>query len=829
MKLHPRRPAVAALLAGLAASILLAPPAYSLFVREDLWAPDGPVRAITQSNNTIYIGGSFSLVGPHSGPAVAIDYFSATAQTPYPRVNGVVRAVEPDGNGGWYLGGSFTAVQGQLRNNLAHINADGAVTPWNPDVNGEVHDIALGSGVVYVAGVFSAVGPTARSYVAAIDSNTGLALAFTCTPNGAVTELEFAGSEVYIGGAFTTVNGDPREHLAALQATTGTPTFFHAGVGSGLTDATALEFSDGKLFLAVNSSSGHVIKVLDPVTGYLPYNVITNGPVHDFLPDGALVYIGGNFSTVGGQSRLNLAAVVVATGAVSGWSVNTDGEVRALAEVFIWSDEIFIDVLVVGGNFSMVGASSRSRLAVINKNPTFVLGWSANLGGGDVHCLEEAGGTIYAGGDFSIINGIARNNLAALSAVSGHPFDWAPVTNGEVEALMVSGNTVYVGGEFSTVNGVVRNRAASVDAVSGSLTAFDPNVNVDFPTTVRAFARDGSTIYMAGAFSTVGGVPRGGIAAVDATTGGVSSWNPNVNGSVYAMGIIIPFSLNPPTIVIGGQFTVAGGQPRNNLAALNGSTGLATSWNPNANASVHSLIVLPTTSGGINRVYAGGAFSTIGGQSRNRLAILDGTGAATTWNPSPNGAVYAMALSGNTLIAGGAFTSIGITPRSHIAAIDLNSGAATAWAPEASGGLPDGEVDALLRLSGTIYAGGTFARIAGTFHGRLAGVSDAAVTAVEPEPSPESASLRLRAAPNPFVESTTIRFSLASAVRTRVAVYDVAGRRVREIHEGWLPAGTQMMVWDGRDQAGRLTAAGTYFLGVQTETGTLRTKLHRAR
>lgn len=46
----------------------------------------------------------------------------------------------------------------------------------------------------------------------------------------------------------------------------------------------------------------------------------------------------------------------------------------------------------------------------------------------------------------------------------------------------------------------------------------------------------------------------------------------------------------------------------------------------------------------------------------------------------------------------------------------------------------------------------------------------------------------------------------------RSCVFDVAGRRVRSLLSGAVPAGLQTVAWDGRDARGRAVAAGTYFL-----------------
>ncbi len=118
-----------------------------------------------------------------------------------------------------------------------------------------------------------------------------------------------------------------------------------------------------------------------------------------------------------------------------------------------------------------------------------------------------------------------------------------------------------------------------------------------------------------------------------------------------------------------GDFTTIGGQARNGLAALDAATGAATAWNPDANWTVGTLAVAGDT------VYAGGAFTAIGGQARSgNIAALDATtGTATAWNPSADGGgVSTLALSGDTVYVGGGFTAIGGQARNRLAA--LNAG-----------------------------------------------------------------------------------------------------------------------------------------------------------
>ncbi len=66
--------------------------------------------------------------------------------------------------------------------------------------------------------------------------------------------------------------------------------------------------------------------------------------------------------------------------------------------------------------------------------------------------------------------------------------------------------------------------------------------------------------------------------------------------------------------------------------------------------------------------------------------------------------------------------------------------------------------------------------------------------------------------PNPAREGTTLDLSLPAPARATVAVYDLAGRRVRALADGPLPAGTTALRWDGRDDRGTALEPGLYFV-----------------
>lgn len=65
--------------------------------------------------------------------------------------------------------------------------------------------------------------------------------------------------------------------------------------------------------------------------------------------------------------------------------------------------------------------------------------------------------------------------------------------------------------------------------------------------------------------------------------------------------------------------------------------------------------------------------------------------------------------------------------------------------------------------------------------------------------------------PNPFNPMTTIPYELAEAGRVELAVYDVAGRRVRGLVSRFEEPGMHRAIWDGRDEAGMPVPSGVYY------------------
>ncbi|HEY6196500.1 MAG TPA: IPT/TIG domain-containing protein [Candidatus Eisenbacteria bacterium] len=504
--------------------------------------------------------------------------------------------------------------------------------------------------------------------------------------NGNVAAVVRAGGKIYIGGGFSQVGPASGGGVPLDIASGALPPSFPKVLGSlsAVVSDGAGGWYIGGQFTTVGGFPRTNIAHLASDLSVSAWNPNANGEVLALAVGGSTVYAGGTFTSIGGQARDRIAALDATTGVATGWSPSANNGVLALV--------LSGSAVYASGEFTSIGGQARSYLAALDAISGAATTWNPNANG-EVHALAMSGSTVYAGGFFGNIGGQARNRIAALDATSGAATGWNPNANSFVSALAVSGSTVYAGGEFTSIGAQARSHIAALDAATGSATAWNPNAN----NSVNALLLSGTAVYVGGTFTSIGGQARNDVAALDVTTAAATAWNPNPDGGVRALAV------SGSTLYAGGSFNSVGGQARSNIAALDAATGAATAWNPNANADVEALTVSGST------VYASGEFTNIGGQARSNIAALDAaTGSATAWDPGANGSVGPLAVSGSTVYAGGTFTSIGGENRNFIAALDAATGAATAWDPSANG-----SISALEVIGSTVYVGGGFTSIGG--------------------------------------------------------------------------------------------------------------------
>jgi hypothetical protein len=189
-----------------------------------------------------------------------------------------------------------------------------------------------------------------------------------------------------------------------------------------------------------------------------------------------------------------------------------------------------------------------------------------------------SGPDVYVGGQFTGIGNTPRRGIALIRHVPGDQGEvqrFDPDVPGEVRALALSGNTLYAGGSFDTVNatgvGAVRHNLAAVDATSGDVLPFDPDVGAP----VNTLALDGGTVFAGGEFTTVNGTAaRERLAALDSQTGAARPWRADADGNVLAL------ALHGRTLFAGGAFGNLGGSALPGVAALDADSAAVADWPP---------------------------------------------------------------------------------------------------------------------------------------------------------------------------------------------------------------------------------------------------------
>ena len=102
---------------------------------------------------------------------------------------------------------------------------------------------------------------------------------------------------------------------------------------------------------------------------------------------------------------------------------------------------------------------------------------------------------------------------------------------------------------------------------------------------------------------------------------------------------------------------------------------------------------------------------------------------------------------------------------------------------------------------------------------------DSTETVGVPRATASERRLQLLMSPNPFLGSSAITFTLAGAEQVELGVYDLSGRRVRSLARGRLEAGPHQFAWNGRDDDGRRTAGGVYFVRLEVSGRRMEAKL----
>lgn len=336
----------------------------------------------------------------------------------------------------------------------------------------------------------------------------------------------------------------------------------------------------------------------------------------------------------------------------------TDGDVRMVAVVG--------DVVVMGGSFT--GAQQPDRTPVDRR---YLLAFDRATGqilpdfapqiDNEVFTVVAAadGRSVYIGGRFNSVDGVAQHKVARLSIEDGRPLPFASGVDAVVTAMALQGDRLYIGGVFHTVQGQQR-RLAALDADTGRLVEeVDPEVSGTHRGGAGKIWRiepspDGEHLLVVGSFSHVGGQPRNQVVQLDTAGDGnvrVSSWSTTAFSGYCASfsDYVRDVSYSPD----GAYFVVVTTGAKG--SGLNGTCDSVTRWEDDGTGDA-----VPTWieySGGDSyysvevtgaAIYVGGHFRYSnnsygtdslgpGGSATEGIAALDPTnGLPLSWNPGRN-------------------------------------------------------------------------------------------------------------------------------------------------------------------------------------------------
>jgi uncharacterized delta-60 repeat protein len=386
------------------------------------------VRSIAlQADDKILIAGDFSNVGAVTRTHIArLETDGRLDRTLNLNMIGPLTsfvnaiAVQPDGK--LLIGGTFTAVLGVARKNIARLNTDGTLdTAFDPNANNEVDTIAVQpDGKILVGGFFNqnigatTIGGQTRNYIARLDATTGSADSFNPNANNLVRSIAVqSDGKILVGGFFTSIGGATRNRIARLDANSGIADTFDP------------------------NANGNVFS-------------ITIQPDDKILVGGA--FNGAN--SIGGATRNRMARLDASNGLADAFDPNANGTVFSIA---LQND----GKILAGGAFngaSSIGGAARNRIARLDPANGLADSFDPNANDLVESIAVQSDGKILAGGFFNGANSIGgqtRNRIARLDAVTGLADAFDPNANGTVFSIALqSDGKILAGGTFNGANSI---------------------------------------------------------------------------------------------------------------------------------------------------------------------------------------------------------------------------------------------------------------------------------------------------------------------------------------------------------------------------------------
>lgn len=305
-------------------------------------------------------------------------------------------------------------------------------------------------------------------------------------------------------------------------------------------------------------------------------------------------------------------------------------------------------VVVVGGLFNYAIGPSGERVPARNV-AAFRLSDGRHLprfapnADGVVRALAVSGGTLWIGGYFHTVNGVARRGLARLDLATGalhRGFD-ARLNDG-VEAIVVARRGLVVGGKFTRAGGASRAIVARLNAATGRADKrFQARLR---GSVVRALAVTGTRVWVGGHFNRAGGRRHAGLVSIDARSGRLRGRQPT-----RVPGVILSLAQTPRLII--------GGTRKNRLVAWR-KANLTVQWRRRTLGDVQALEVHS------GRLYVGTHDGLPNRRQAKIFAVTAARGVLLRWEPRiPDyWGIFAIDATTRGLVVGGRITRIDGVP-----------------------------------------------------------------------------------------------------------------------------------------------------------------------
>ena len=392
-------------------------------------AVDGRIYDLTSNAGRIYARGQFREIGAFNGSSVGIDPVTGAQLSGFPVTDGQVSDVIDDGSGGWYIAGSFDAVDGLLQPTVAHVEADGSLDQGfaPPLIEGDADALALVGDTLFLGGAIRTDGRDTN--LLALDAGDGSLTDPVTHIRPRVTELAYAPAAPGRTARLIVGTGLPAGPSGITGVYAIDPVL--GGPVPGFTPPTggnvrALAVSDDTLYVggrglaALDLTTGARIPTFDAGTDDVFGETPKGGLVHVLALDGDRLLAGGNFSALGGR-----AGAVVALDPDTGLAdpsfrsplrARRGGEVpdSGVFDLALTPGRLWVGGDLAGPDFARGGQA----LVPLDPETGAAAGSEALRLNDQVNALAYAGGRLYAGGWFFLTDPHAAKNLASLDSAT---------------------------------------------------------------------------------------------------------------------------------------------------------------------------------------------------------------------------------------------------------------------------------------------------------------------------------------------------------------------------------------------------------------------------